>query len=317
LHTTTQAVRAKQHKAKVHDDNFSPERAPDRQVRTWRLVLAYHGGNFAGWQKQAGARTVQTTIEDALGPLAGEPVNVRGAGRTDAGVHARGQVASTTFASRVPPEKMILAANSQLPHDLAVVRAEEMPAGFDAKRQSVGKRYVYRVHTGLHHEPFIGSTTWHVRQRLDVEAMQRAAELFLGEQDFESFRSTHCDAVHARRYLWRSHVTVEADVVSYEVRGNAFCRHMVRCLAGTLVDVGRGRLRGDDVQQILEARDRTQAGVTAPAEGLTLEEVYYPDTAARAGIPSDARFPRWPVDDRWWPPRPTPASPDAGPQESR
>jgi tRNA pseudouridine38-40 synthase len=233
-------------------------------------------------------------------------VRVRGAGRTDAGVNARGQVASTTFSSRVPPEKIVLAIGSQLPNDLSVVRADEMPEGFDAKRQSVGKRYVYRVHTGLHRDPFRAATSWHVRARLDVEAMTRAAALFVGEHDFESFRSAQCDAAHARRYLWRSAVTFEDDLVTYEVRGNAFCRNMIRCLAGSLVDIGRGRLREQDVADIMAARDRTRAGVTAPPEGLTLEEVYYPDTLARADIPPGAVFPRYPPDSSWWPPRPRP-----------
>jgi tRNA pseudouridine38-40 synthase len=260
--------------------------------------MAYVGTKFQGWQRQEGARTVQEVLENALSAIAGERVQARAAGRTDAGVHARGQTVSTTFTSRVAPEKMVLALGSQLPDDVSVLRADEMPAGFDAKRDSIGKRYVYRVHNEAWWDPFRGATTWHVRQHLDVAAMQRAATLFIGEHDFESFRSTHCDAAHARRYLWRSHVTAsEQGGIEYEVRGNAFCRHMVRCLAGTLVDVGRGRYSVDDVARILAAKDRTQAGVTAPPEGLTLEVVYYADNVADAGIPEGARFPGWPIDD--------------------
>jgi tRNA pseudouridine38-40 synthase len=135
----------------------------------------------------------------------------------------------------------------------------------------------------------------HVREALDVDGMREAAKVFLGENDFESFRSTHCDARHARRYLWRSDISLDANLITFEVRGNAFCRHMVRCLAGTLVDVGRGRFSVADVSAIMAARDRTRAGVTAPPEGLTLEEVYYADTAQRADIPAGARFPGWPV----------------------
>ncbi|MCC7074306.1 MAG: tRNA pseudouridine(38-40) synthase TruA [Deltaproteobacteria bacterium] len=273
----------------------------ERSTATWRLVVAYRGAGFAGFAAQRGERTVQGELERALSALAGEPVRVRGAGRTDAGVHARGQVVSARFASRVPVEKMVLACNSQLANDLAVLRADAPFEGFDAKRFSVGKRYVYRVHTQAWHDPFAGATSWHVRQRLDVDAMIEAAAAFVGERDFESFRSQHCDAAHARRYLWRSEVRHERGLLEYEVRGNAFCRHMVRCLAGTLVDVGRGRFTPADMTRLLDARDRAQAGVTAPAQGLTLEEVYYPDALAHAGIPADATFPGFPVTAEDWP----------------
>lgn len=279
----------------------------ERRTATWRLVVAYRGAAFAGFAAQRGARTVQGELERALSALAGEPVRVRGAGRTDAGVHARGQVVSARFASRVPAEKMVLACNSQLADDLAVVRADQPFEVFDAKRFSVGKRYVYRVHTEAWHDPFAGATSWHVRKPLDVDAMAEAAAAFVGELDFESFRSQHCDAAHARRYLWMSEVRRAGHSIEYEVRGNAFCRHMVRCLAGTLVDVGRGRFAPADMTRVLAARDRTVAGVTAPAQGLTLEEVYYPDALAHAGIPEDARFPGFPVTAEDWPAGPPPA----------
>lgn len=273
----------------------------ERHLATWRLVIAYHGRRFVGFQAQEGGRSVQGELERALSALAGEPVRVRGAGRTDAGVHARGQVVSTRFASRVPTGKMVLAAASQLDDDLSVVRADEMFDAFDARRHSIAKRYIYRVHTQAWRDPFGGSTSWHVRQRLDVDAMREAAGAFVGELDFESFRSQHCDAAHARRYLWKSEVRLEQGQVVYEVRGNAFCRHMVRCLAGTLVDVGRGRFTPADMPRLLAARDRTQAGITAPAHGLTMEEVYFPDAIAHAGIPEGASFPGWPVTPESWP----------------
>lgn len=287
----------------------------ERATRTWRFVVAYVGTGFQGWQRQTGMRSVQEVLEAALASLAGEPVRARAAGRTDAGVHARGQVVSSTFTSRVPPEKMVLALGSQLPEDVGVIRADVMPEGFDAKAYSVGKRYVYRVHNAPWNDPFRAATSWHVRQALDVEAMKQAAAHFIGEKDFEAFRSQHCDAAHARRYLWRAQVEEADRLVSFEVRGNAFCRHMVRCLAGTLVDVGRGRFAPDDIPRLLEGRDRTKAGVTAPALGLTLEEVYYPDRLAHAEIPQDARFPGFPVTDEDWPPRPRAPSPGEPPPD--
>jgi tRNA pseudouridine38-40 synthase len=275
-----------------------------RVQRTWRLVIAYRGGDFVGWQRQVGHRSVEQTLIDALRQLTEDDVSVRAAGRTDSGVHARGQVASCTITSSVKPRKMALALGAQLPDDVAVVEATEAAPGFDAKRHSVAKRYVYRVLDRTARDPFRSETSWHVRGGLDLDAMRTAAAALVGENDYESFRSTHCDAAHARRYLWRVDVArADEDLVAIEVRGNAFCRNMVRIIAGTLVDVGVGRTPAGDVRGILAARDRTLAGQTAPARGLTLEEVYYPDTVDRAEIPAGATFPGWPVSEETWPPR--------------
>jgi tRNA pseudouridine38-40 synthase len=267
---------------------------PIRRRSTWRFVVAYHGARFSGWQKQAGARTIQGVFEQALSKLSGEPVFCRAAGRTDAGVHARGQLVSARFATRVPPEKMLLACASQLPDDVAVLQADVVDDRFDARRSSIGKRYVYRVHKSVAWDPFDGPTRWHVRGRLDVEKMQKAAAFLVGEHDFEAFRSAQCDAAHARRYLWRVEVSERAPLVEIEVRGNAFCRNMVRIIAGTLVDIGRGRLDEDVVPSLLEIKDRTRAGITAPPEGLMLEQVYLPEDGVAAGIPDGAVFPGWP-----------------------
>ncbi len=262
---------------------------------TWRFVVAYHGARFSGWQRQDNARTVQQVLEEALTTLATERVVVRAAGRTDAGVHSRGQLVSSTFSTRVPAAKMVLAASSRLPDDVAVVRADIVADGFDARRHSIAKRYVYRVHNDAARDPLDGGMCWHVRGRLDVDAMRAAAAFLVGEHDYEAFRATDCQAAHARRYLWRVDVIERRPLIEIEVRGNAFCKNQVRIMAGTLVDVGRGRLAFRDVARILASRDRTQAGVTAPALGLTMEEVYLPDDAERAGIPAGARFPGWPL----------------------
>lgn len=269
----------------------------EKTCATWRLVIAYHGRDFLGWQAQAGARTVQSELSRALAAIAGEPVWVRAAGRTDAGVHARGQVVSCRFASRVPAHKMVLALGSHLPDDLSVVRAESMPEDFDAKRHSIGKRYVYRVLNQTPRDPFWHDRAWHIRGELDVEAMRRAAACFLGEQDFESFRHAQCDAAHARRYLWRVDLAHHGTLLELDVRGNAFCRHMIRIIAGTLVDIGRGRFAAGDVPDMFAARNRQAAGITAPPYGLTLERVYYPDDHGDADIPPGACFPGWPLTD--------------------
>ncbi len=240
---------------------------------------------------------MQQVLEEALTSLATEPVRVRAAGRTDSGVHARGQLVSATFSTRVPPEKMVLAAGSRLPEDVAVVNAAVVPDRFDARRDSIAKRYVYRVHNHPAKDPLHGDQRWHIRAALDVAAMRHAARALVGEHDFEAFRAADCQAAHARRYLWCVDVVDRAPLLEIDVRGNAFCKNQVRIIAGTLVDVGRGRLRAEDVAAILAARDRTLAGVTAPPCGLTLDEVYLAADAARAGIPPDARFPGWPPAD--------------------
>ena len=189
---------------------------------------------------------------------------------------------------------MLLAANSQLPDDLSVMEVHEERADFDAKRHSIAKRYVYRVHNHFVYDPFVGSTRWQFRGPLDVDKMRRAARDLIGELDYQSFRAVSCDALHARRFLWRVDVADHRPLIEIEVRGNAFCKNMVRIIAGTLVDVGRGRIPADSMPAVLAARDRKAAGITAPAAGLTMEEVYLASDAQRAGIPEGARFPGWP-----------------------
>jgi len=245
---------------------------------------------------------VQGELEKAFATIAGEEVFVRGAGRTDKGVHARRQGASLRMTSSIRADQIVLAMNSMLDDDVAVIAAQEMPHGFSAKRHSVGKHYRYRIYQGAAKDPFLAATHVHSRRHLDVDAMRAATQHLVGELDFESFRSVHCDAAHALRYLWAVNLHEKGRVLELEVRGNAFCRYMIRIIAGTLIDVGNGRFAPDDVKRMLEAKDRTQAGTTAPAHGLTLEEVFYPDTLDGAGIPDDAVFPGFPVTEATWPP---------------
>jgi len=270
-------------------------KAPERHRSTWRFVVAYHGARFSGWQKQAGARTVQGVLEEALFKLSGDVVTCRAAGRTDSGVHARGQLVSARFTTRVPPHKMVLACGSQLPDDVAVLRADVVDDDFDARRDSIAKRYIYRVHNHSAWDPFEGPLRWHVRGRnIDTGLMQREAQVLVGEHDFESFRSAQCDSAHARRFLWKVAVAEDGPLIAIEVRGNAFCRNMVRIIAGTLVDIGRGRLPPGTMQHLLDVKHRSHAGITAPPQGLTLEQVYLPEDGVAAGIPAGAVFPGWP-----------------------
>lgn len=255
------------------------------------LSVAYDGRDFAGWQRQDGERTVQGCLELALARIAGQPVAVRGAGRTDAGVHAAGQRISFDWSKDLPLNRLLLAVNANLPDDVAVRDPQPCADGFDIKRDSLAKRYVYRIARSVHRPVLDRQLVWHHRGRLDVAAMQAAAAHLVGELDFESFRNAGCQAAHARRCVWCVDVEEQDERLQIDVRGNAFVRGMVRVMVGTLVEVGRGAYPADEIPAILAARDRRRAGFTAPAHGLTLDEVYLPGDEVRAGIPDWARWP--------------------------
>ena len=273
-----------------------PREAGQEREQNWRLQIAYLGTQFHGWQHQDGLRTVQGTIQDAVSKLAQQQIHVQGAGRTDSQVHAAGQVAHCSFSTRLTGQKLLLALNHFLPDDVSVVDVKEADSSFHAKKDSIGKRYVYRFLCRPAPHPFLHHRTWHQRGGLNLEAMKSAAQHFVGHHNFDGFRSSLCSAAHANRYIWKSELGAPDDsgVMLYEVRGNAFCQHMVRIMAGTLLEIGRERFTPDEVPEMLEARDRTRSGMTAPGKGLTLEEVYYPDDLTTAEIPEGANFPGYP-----------------------
>ncbi len=249
-------------------------------MRTLRVVLEYDGTNFSGWQVQKGLppqQTVQGAVQQAIERLTLERVRVRGASRTDAGVHARGQVAAfETSKERVPIVGFTRGLGQFLPKAVAVRRVEQAPPGWDPRRTSRGKHYRYTYWNDETPSALDRHRAWWVRGRLDLAAMRAAAALLLGTHDFEAFRSADCAAKHAVRTIYSLDVRpgpyrrVELDVV-----GNAFCRNMVRIFAGQLYEVGLGKVRPEAVADILESRDRTRAGMTAPPQGLCLEEVIY------------------------------------------
>jgi tRNA pseudouridine38-40 synthase len=240
-----------------------------------KLTLEYDGALFVGWQAQAEGRSVQGVLEGAIAKLCNDPVRITGAGRTDSGVHARGQVASLQVAQRLPLRAWTVGLNALLPGDLACVRAEEVPEGFDARRWARGKRYVYSILQTPVRLPLERGRAWEIRRPVDVEAMQRAAPALLGTHDFSSFRAADCPANHPVRELRRLEVESEGSRVRLIVEATAFLKHMVRNLAGTLVEVGHGRRADDSLAALLAARDRKLAGPTAPPHGLVLDEVFY------------------------------------------
>ena len=243
--------------------------------RTLRLVVEYDGTDFAGWQRQDGQRTVQGCLEDGFRQMTGQAVSVRGAGRTDAGVHAEGQVASAEVVSRIPCLGFLRGLNTLIPPEIAVLEVSDVPAGWNARFAARGKIYRYQVWNHPVRSPNRARTSWHVFDPLDMHAMRETAELLVGEHDFRAFRAADCERKTTVRIIRRFDVRREGALVSFEIEGTAFLRNMVRILAGTLVAVGKGKMTKDQVRSLLESGDRTQAGVTAPARGLTLARVIY------------------------------------------
>ncbi len=250
----------------------------------FRLTLEYDGAGFAGWQLQAGAvRTLQGELETAIARVTGVRVRVHGAGRTDAGVHAEGQVASVALATELGAAVLARALNAVLPDDLAVVAAECVADAFHARHHARAKHYRYRIWNGAHPSPLRAARSWWVKPALDTAAMQAAGALLLGTHDFASLQAAGSDVVSTRRTLTRcdvERVGLASDPeargeIEIQVEGSGFLRHMVRILAGTLVQVGAGRREASSLSAMLAARDRRAAGITAPAQGLTLVRVSY------------------------------------------
>ena len=241
-----------------------------------KLTLEYDGTGFAGWQVQPGQRTVQGVLEGAATDLAGVLVSVTGAGRTDAGVHALGQVANVPLELDLEPSTVASALNARLPDDLLIRGATAVPEEFHARFDAVSRRYLYLM--GAVASPLWLNRRWHVKVELDRDAMRAAAGALEGEHDFSSFCLTGSEPDHHRCRVSRISLEWAPDfggMLVFRVEANRFLRGMVRSIVGTLVDVGRGRTSPERFRAILEARDRGEAGATAPPHGLYLEEVTY------------------------------------------
>lgn len=249
-------------------------------MRTIKLIVEYDGTELSGWQRQKNGPSVQQHLEEAVAGMVLHPVTVFGASRTDARVHARGQVAHFHTERAIPVYGFRRGLNGLLPPAIAVREASEAPAGFHARFSARGKHYRYTLLVRRERSPLWHNRAWH-RPRpadaLDLEAMRRGAAHMLGEHDFAAFRAVGCSARTTTREVTSIEICrPEADIVYIDVRGNAFLRNMVRIMAGTLVELGEGRLDPETIPAILMSRDRARAGETAPAQGLTLVEVFYP-----------------------------------------
>jgi tRNA pseudouridine38-40 synthase len=248
--------------------------------------IEYDGSAFAGWQSQQSLRTVQQVLESALGAVAAEPVCLVCAGRTDAGVHARGQVAHFDTRAERSARSWILGANSEAPQDLAVLLAQPVPAHFHARYSATARVYRYLILNRTARSALSAARAVWVTRALDAQRMEQAAALLVGEHDFSAFRSAECQAKSPIRRLMRLAVERRADWIVIEAVANAFLHHMVRNIAGLLIAVGKGDQPPEWARAVLAGRDRTRSAATAPAAGLYLCEVQYP---AAFGLPSADR----------------------------
>ena len=269
----------------------------------WKLTLAYDGTDFRGWQVQPGELTIQGELQSALGRITGESPLPQGSGRTDAGVHALAQVASFALNAPIPADNLLRALNRTLPPSIRILDARTMPDSFHARHSAIAKTYEYRVHVNKPGSPdacspFVTRYVYACPWTLSLSALQQSASCFLGKHDFLSFAATDpdlstrdvdnkthsqsCDADPAQSTVrevyssvWEKRSDEAGDLLVYRIRGNGFLHHMVRNLAGTMIDVGRGFLGPDDIPRIIAARTRSAAGPTAPARGLFLHSVEY------------------------------------------
>ncbi len=250
-------------------------------MRNLKMIVSYDGAEFSGWQVQPNAITVQGTVASVIGRITGEKVLPQGSGRTDAGVHALAQVMTFVTQSSVPTGNFLKAMNDILPASVRVLEVREAPQGFHARHSARAKTYRYRIHREAICPPFLARYVWHYPYPLAEEEMARAAALVVGEHDFTSFaavdpeRRREDSAASNVRDIFSSSWQRLGEELVYTVRGSGFLHHMVRNLVGTFILVGKGTLQVEDVTRILEARNRSTAGATAPANGLYLVGVEY------------------------------------------
>lgn len=253
-------------------------------TRNILLTLAYDGTGFHGWQRQPETRTVQGELEKVLSILCGADISVNGTSRTDAGVHALGQRASFSGDFTIPAERIMIAANNLLSGgmnkasvgDIRILDAEEMPPDFHARFDCKSKRYVYRILNSRTADIFRRNYCWQIAESLDTEAMQTAADYITGTHDFACFQASGGQERKTTvRTVYSLDIVRDGEEIEISVTGDGFLYNMVRIITGTLVEAGRGRINPCQIREIIESRDRTEAGPTAPPQGLYLAEIYY------------------------------------------
>ncbi|MBI2087390.1 MAG: tRNA pseudouridine(38-40) synthase TruA [Deltaproteobacteria bacterium] len=240
-----------------------------------KLTIEYDGTEYHGWQIQPNGRTIQEVLEQAIERLLGVKIRLNGSGRTDAGVHALGQVANFICEREADLKQLQRGLNALTPHDIVIKEVERAADAFDARRDCRSRVYQYRIWNHPLPSVFYRRYSWHVYDLLNLEAMEEAVRFLEGEHDFASFQAAGCDAAHSVRKVYRNTLCRQEEFLIYTIEATAYLRHMVRNIIGTLVEVGRGERSASGFADLLRARDRTRAGPTAPPQGLFLVEVKY------------------------------------------
>lgn len=248
------------------------------------LIVAYDGTDFHGFQRQTNASSIQQYIEEALTCIFQEPITVYGAARTDAGVHARGQVVNFYASGSIPVDKIPYAMKAYLPPTIAVLQAREMASHFSVRHDNCGKHYCYRIVNRAVPDPFQLRYSWFIRKPLDVEAMRQGANILLGTHDFSAFEGKNTTPMNPIKTMYAVQIQKNRDNVEIHVIGDGFLYHMVRNMAGGLADIGLHRFTTIHFRRILKGLDRKKLGVTAPAGGLCLEEVFYTEARRRCVV---------------------------------
>lgn len=244
-------------------------------MRNIKLTVAYEGTAYNGFQRQMNGIGIQQVLEGKLAKLFGHELKIVGSGRTDTGVHAYGQVVNFLTTGTIPIERIAIASQCLLPHDIVILKAEEVDLSFHAQYSAKSKIYVYKIYPHAISDPFLRNSAWHIFRELNISAMQEAIQIIVGTHDFSAFRASGGPPVNPVRTIMAADCQVSCEILELSFWGTGFLYHMVRNLAGTLVDVGLGRRSVQDFKDILESRERKRAGITAPAHGLYLKEVHY------------------------------------------
>lgn len=244
-------------------------------MKNIKLIIEYDGTNYSGWQRQKNSITIQEKIEKVIKKSTGESCKTIGSSRTDAGVHARGFVCNFLTNSKIPPHNFKMVLNKLLPDDIVVLKSEEVDGSFHSRYDSKGKKYTYTIISG-DNRPAIGRNyMYYFYRKLNIENMKKACRYFIGTHDFSAFKSSGSSAKTSVREITEFTMVKEENFIRFSVTGNGFLYNMVRIMVGTVLEVGVGRFKPEDIKLILESRDRSKAGKPVPARGLCLEKVFY------------------------------------------
>ncbi len=246
-------------------------------MRNIKLIIEYDGTNYSGWQVQPNAPTIQGSIQNAIYKITGEELELNGSGRTDAGVHARGQVANFMTNSKIPSERFAFAINAMLQKDIVVKSSEEADMDFHARYSAKGKKYSYTIVNSRHPSAIMRDFAYNVCycEKLDIEKLKSASQYFIGTHDFAGFMSAGSNVKDTIRTIYNIETVAEGDIIKIFYTGNGFLYNMVRIITGTLLYAAIGRIAVQDIPDIIKSKNRTLAGITAPPHGLYLEKVYY------------------------------------------